>query len=46
LLVHPVLLWAIDDPVVHQLATTQGMEVVIFDPPWVADYLNNVYYPS
>jgi hypothetical protein len=46
LLVHPVLLWAIDDPVVHQLATTQGMEVVIFDPPWVADYLSNTYYPS
>jgi len=46
LAVQPVLLWAIDDPVVHQMATAAGIRVIIYDPPWVATYLNSKFYPA
>lgn len=44
LVVQPVLLWAIDDPLVHQTATQNGITVVIYDPPWVAEYLASKFY--
>ena len=34
-----VLLWAVDDPVIHQMATARGIRVVTYSPPWAAEYL-------
>lgn len=44
LVVQPVLLWAIDDAIVHQTATSQGIRVVVYDPAWVASYLSSKFY--
>ena len=38
--VQPVLLWAVDDAIVHQTAVRQGIRVIVFTPSWVMDYLN------
>ena len=34
-----VIVVAIDDPVVHQLANAAGHQVVVFTPPWVGDWM-------
>lgn len=39
-----VLLFAVDDPIVHQRAAALGLRVIIFTPPWVQDYLNLKYF--
>lgn len=39
-----VLLWAVDDPIIHQRAVAAGIRIEIFTPPWVADYLNLKYF--
>jgi len=41
----PVLVWAVDDPIVHQMAIAAGITVEVFSPPWVAAYLQNRFYP-
>ncbi len=38
--VQPVLLWAVDDAIVHQTAVRQGIRVIVFTPAWVMEYLN------
>lgn len=42
--IQPVLLFAVDDPVVHQAANAQGIRVIIYTPSWTADYLNLKYF--
>lgn len=39
-----VLLWAVDDPIVHQSAAAQGLRVVVYTPAWTQDYLNLKYF--
>lgn len=34
-----VLLWAVDDPVIHQMATARGIRVVTYSPAWAGEYL-------
>jgi len=42
--VQPVLLFAVDDPIVHQKANAVGIRVEIFTPDWVQTYLNTKYF--
>ena len=42
--VQGVLLWAVDDAIVHQRAVAAGIRVVIFTPDWVQEYLNLKYF--
>jgi hypothetical protein len=44
--VSPVILVAIDDPIVHQQATAAGIRVELFTPPWVNDWLARRYLPK
>jgi hypothetical protein len=46
LMIQPVLVWAVDDPLVHQQATSQGIRVDVFAPAWAAEYLNSRYQPK
>jgi hypothetical protein len=41
--VSPVILVAIDDPIVHQRATAAGIRVELFTPPWVNEWLQRRY---
>jgi hypothetical protein len=41
--VQPVILVAIDDPIVHQRATAAGIRVELFTPPWVNQWLERRY---
>jgi hypothetical protein len=41
--IQPVLVWAVDDPVVHQEAVAAGIRVDVFAPQWAVDYLNARY---
>lgn len=41
--VRMVLLCAIDDPVMTQLAREKGIEVVMFRPQWVDEYIETLY---
>jgi len=43
-IVQPVLLFAVDDPIIHQKANAVGIRVEIFTPSWVNDYLNIKYF--
>lgn len=38
--IQPILLWAVDDPVIHATAVRQGIRVVVYTPAWVQQYLN------
>lgn len=42
--IQPVLVWAVDDQVVHQMATAAGIRVDVFAPQWAADYLASQFY--
>ncbi len=42
--IQPVLVWAVDDPIIHQRAVANGIRVEIFAPSWVADYLAAKFY--
>ncbi len=44
--IEPVLLWAVDDPIIHQRATANGIRVELYAPVWVADYLASKFYRS
>jgi hypothetical protein len=44
--VSPVILVAIDDPIVHQRATAAGIRVEVFTPVWVNDWLARRYLPK
>lgn len=44
--VTPIILVAIDDPIVHQKATAAGIRVELFTPPWVNDWLQRRYLPK
>ena len=44
--VSPVILVAIDDPIVHQRATAAGIRVELYTPPWVNDWLARRYLPK
>jgi hypothetical protein len=39
-IVQPILLWAVDDAIVHQTAVRQGIRVIVFSPAWTMEYLN------
>lgn len=41
--VQPVLLWAVDDAIVHQTAVRQGIHVIVFTPSWVQEYLQRSF---
>lgn len=41
--VQPVLLWAVDDAIVHQTAVRQGIRVIVFTPLWVQEYLQRSF---
>lgn len=41
----PIILVAIDDPIVHQRAEAQGIRVELYTPPWVNDWLMRRYTP-
>ena len=41
--VQPVLLWAVDDAIVHQTAVRQGIRVIVFTPLWVNEYLQRSF---
>lgn len=41
--VQPVLLWAVDDAIVHQTAVRQGIRVIVFTPSWVQEYLQRSF---
>lgn len=41
--VQGVLVWAVDDPIVHQEAVAAGLRVDVFAPQWAVDYLNARY---
>jgi hypothetical protein len=41
--VQPVLLWAVDDAIVHKTAVRQGIRVIVFTPSWVAEYLQRSF---
>jgi hypothetical protein len=41
--VQPVLLWAVDDAIVHQTAVRQGIRVIVFTPAWVNEYLQRSF---
>jgi hypothetical protein len=38
-----VLLFALEDPVIVELARERGIKVVYFHPPWIDDYLKLLY---
>jgi hypothetical protein len=38
-----LIVTAIDDPVVRSMAVEAGLEVEIFSPPWVRDYLRTLH---
>lgn len=38
-----VILCAVDDPHVSNLALTHGIRVIVYQPPWIADYLASKY---
>lgn len=42
--IQPVLLWAVDDPIVSQMAIAAGIRVVVYTPSWVANYLETKFY--
>lgn len=42
----PVILVAIDDPIVHQRANAAGIRVEVFTPPWVNVWLQRRYLPK
>ena len=42
--VQPVLLWAVDDVIIHQIAVRQGIRVIVFTPSWVQDYLGAKFF--
>jgi hypothetical protein len=37
--VHPLLLWALDVEEIHQRAVAAGVDVEVYTPPWVNDWL-------
>jgi hypothetical protein len=39
----PVLLWAVDDAIVHKTAVRQGIRVIVFTPAWVQEYLQRSF---
>jgi hypothetical protein len=41
--VQGVLVWAVDDPIVHQEAVAAGFRVDIYAPQWAVDYINARY---
>jgi hypothetical protein len=41
--VQGVLLWAVDDAILHQRAVANGIRVELYQPPWAADYLTRRY---
>jgi len=43
--VQGVLVWAVDDPIVHQEAVAAGLRVDVFAPQWAVDYLQSKYPP-
>lgn len=43
-IVQGVLLWAVDDPIIHQRAARYGFRVEVFTPPWTQDYLATRFY--
>jgi hypothetical protein len=42
--VQGVLLWAVDDALIHTRALAYGFRVEVFTPPWTADYLSSRFY--
>lgn len=44
-IVTPILLWAIDDPIISQRAQAAGIRVEIFTPPWVNEWLKRKFTP-
>ena len=38
-----LLVYAIDDPVIHRLAADRGFTVEIYQPPWLAQYLKRIF---
>ena len=41
--VHGLLLFAIQDPLLEQLAREKGFQVRYYRPPWVDEYLTQIY---
>ena len=42
--VQGILLWAVDDPIIHTRAAAYGFRVEVFAPDWVQTYLGTRFY--
>jgi hypothetical protein len=45
-IVTPILVWAIDDPMIHQMAVAAGIRVEVFTPTWINDWLTRRFPAS
>ena len=43
-IVQGVLVWAVDDPIIHTRAASYGFRVDVFAPDWVQTYLGTRFY--